>query len=434
MFRKLSRIAYHRATRIVTLSEANRQKEIVDGAPGTRSRSSPTASGSPPSPRRSRRPDSPPDAGVAPEASPRPLRVGFVGRVVPIKDVVTFIKACDLAARQTPLDVRIIGPDEEDPAYAARCRGLVETLGRQDTIRFLGPRPPGQIYADLDVVVLTSFSEGQPLVILEAYAAGIPVIATDVGACRELVEGRSGDDRQLGPSGFVTRVAVPEDTAAALVRLAADPGLRRWLGEVGRQRVTAYYQRADMVDAYRALYQKEVRHSRHRLEAAADDRPGSLTGTVGAYLTGVAVTSAPWLLTTAVLTSLRVAARAGGTPDFLQIERLVTLIYALTVVVSAPIHVVVSRTIADRLYDRKLDQIAAPLWRAVGLTLIGFTVLGTGLMAILRVPFAVGAAGAVLTVIVGTQWLLLSVGAACRRRRSCCGRSVWGLRSASSPP
>jgi glycosyltransferase involved in cell wall biosynthesis len=253
MFRKLSRIAYHRADRIVTLSEANRQKEIADGAPGDKIRIVPNGVRLAATP-----PCSPADAGREPNASRPPLRVGFVGRVVPIKDVVTFIKACDLAARKTPLDVRIIGPNEEDPAYAARCRGLVETLGRQDSVCFLGPQPPTQIYGDLDVVVLTSFSEGQPLVILEAYAAGIPVIATDVGACRELVEGRPGDDRQLGPSGFVTRVAVPQDTASALVRLAADPGLRRRLGEVGRQRVTAYYQRADMLDAYRTLYEKEV--------------------------------------------------------------------------------------------------------------------------------------------------------------------------------
>jgi glycosyltransferase involved in cell wall biosynthesis len=178
--------------------------------------------------------------------------------VVPIKDVITFIKSCDLALRETALDIRIIGPDDEDPAYAARCRGLVESLGRQDSVRFVGPQPLAQIYGDLDVVVLTSFSEGQPLVILEAYAAGLPVIATDVGACREMVEGRSGEDRQLGTSGVVTRVAVPQDTAAALVRLAGDADLRRRLGQVGRQRVSAYYQRGDMLDAYRALYQKEV--------------------------------------------------------------------------------------------------------------------------------------------------------------------------------
>src|SRR5450755_4763392 len=92
---------------------------------------------------------------------------------------------------------------------------------------------------------------------------------------------------------------------------------------------------------------------------------GSLAGTIGAYLTGVAVTSAPWLLTTAVLASLRIVARMGGTTDFLQIEHIITLIYALTVVLSAPVHVVVSRAISDRLYERRLDQIAAPLWRAV---------------------------------------------------------------------
>jgi glycosyltransferase involved in cell wall biosynthesis len=114
--------------------------------------------------------------------------------------------------------------------------------------------PPARIYPDLDVVVLTSFSEGQPLVILEAHARGVPVITTDVGACRELIEGREADDRAIGPSGFVTRVAAPKETAAALVRLARDPQLRRRLGAAGWRRVAAYYQRRDMLSAYRALY------------------------------------------------------------------------------------------------------------------------------------------------------------------------------------
>lgn len=136
----------------------------------------------------------------------------------------------------------------------------------------------------------------------------------------------------------------------------------------------------------------------------------SLAGTVGAYLTGVAVTSAPWLLTTAVLMSLRIAARAEGTPDFLHIERIVTVVYAVTVILSAPIHVVVSRYTADRLYDKRLDRIAAPLWRSLALTLIGFALVGVGLMFALGVRTALGVAGALLTVIVGAQWLLLSVG------------------------
>jgi glycosyltransferase involved in cell wall biosynthesis len=253
LFRKLAQIAYCRAAEIITLSEANREKQIADGAPPRKIRIVPNGVAPPPasSARASAERAGPDRAGAG-----SPLRVGFVGRVVPIKDVVTFIKACDLALRDAPLDVRIIGPDDEDPVYAKRCKGLVATLGRTTSIRFVGPMPPSSIYGDLDVVVLTSFSEGQPLVILEAYSAAIPVIATDVGACREMIEGQEGDDRYLGPSGLVTRVANPEDTARALVRLAGDADLRARYGQAGRDRVTTYYQREDMLASYEDIYRK----------------------------------------------------------------------------------------------------------------------------------------------------------------------------------
>jgi glycosyltransferase involved in cell wall biosynthesis len=271
-FRALSRLAYGQAQRIVTLSDVNRRKQLADGAPLQKIAIVPNGV--------DLRPEQPApallegNAAAAPAPAPaapgegdgaiialpvaRPLRVGFVGRVVPIKDVVTFVKACDLALRVVDLDVRVIGPMEEDPGYAGRCRGLVERLGRADQIRFVGPMPPSRIYPDLDLVVLTSFSEGQPLVILEAYACGVPVVATDVGACREMVEGRTPEDRALGPSGVVTRVAPPKETAAAIVLLARDAELRRRMGEAGRRRVTAYYQRRDMLAAYRTLYEAMV--------------------------------------------------------------------------------------------------------------------------------------------------------------------------------
>jgi glycosyltransferase involved in cell wall biosynthesis len=254
-FRALSRLAYAQAGRIVTLSDVNRVKQIADGAPSAKIEIVPNGVDLPDDAPALEAPidDEAPGGGLI-ELRPPPLRVGFVGRVVPIKDLITFIRACDLALHSVDLEVRVIGPMDEDAAYATRCRDLVARLGRADQIAFVGPMPPAAIYGALDVVVLTSFSEGQPLVILEAYARGVPVIASDVGACREMVEGREAADREIGPSGFVTRVATPKETAAALVRLARDPKLRRRMGEAGQRRVAAYYQRRGMLASYRALY------------------------------------------------------------------------------------------------------------------------------------------------------------------------------------
>ena len=245
-FARLSQIAYHQANRIITLSEVNRRKQLADGARAEKTSIVPNGV----------------DveaiaAAMAPRAQPprvdAPMRVGFVGRVVPIKDVLTLIRACDLALNEVALDVQVIGPTEEDPVYAARCRELVAALGREREIQFVGPKKPSEIYGDLDVCVLTSFSEGQPLVILEAHAVGVPVIASDVGACREMLEGNSAD-RALGPSGIVTRVAAPGETAAALVRLAKSADLRRRMGDAGRARVRASYTKAGMIESYRAVY------------------------------------------------------------------------------------------------------------------------------------------------------------------------------------
>jgi len=73
-----------------------------------------------------------------------------------------------------------------------------------------------------------------------------------------MIEGRSAADRRLGPSGVVTRVGTPGDTAAALVRLAREPELRRRLGHAGRRRVLGFYRRQDMLESYRNLYRDMV--------------------------------------------------------------------------------------------------------------------------------------------------------------------------------
>ena len=337
--------------------------------------------------------------------------MGFVGRVVPIKDVISFIQACNLAWPTSRWTCASSARPARTRLTSRRCLTLVETLGLTSSVVFTGPQPAHLIYSDLDVVVLTSFSEGQPLVILEAYAAGLPVIATDVGACREMIEGRSAPDRLLGGSGVVTRVGTASETAAALVRLARDPPLRRRLGTGGSQarpRLLSSPGHDRQLPRPLPGHGVAIAGIGWKLQRLIDR--GSLTGALGAYLTGVVVTSAPWLLTTAVLLGLRLFARSAGTSEFLVVEQTVTIVYALTVVLSAPMDVVLSRHASDRLYDRRLEAIAAPLGRGLAITVVGFAVVGAAVMALLRVPLAFVVPGTVLTVVVGAQWLMLSVG------------------------
>jgi glycosyltransferase involved in cell wall biosynthesis len=181
--------------------------------------------------------------------------VGFVGRIVPIKDVKTFLRAIDIARRDIDqLEVYLVGPTDEDLLYFEECQRLVDLLDLSTVIHFTGQADVLKYYSMIDVVVLTSLSEGQPLVILEANCAGIPVVATDVGACRELLQGVSPEDRVLGASGLITPVASPHETAEALVRLWRSETMRLRLGRTGQERVQRFYHQDQLYQSYNDLY------------------------------------------------------------------------------------------------------------------------------------------------------------------------------------
>jgi glycosyltransferase involved in cell wall biosynthesis len=121
-------------------------------------------------------------------------------------------------------------------------------------LEFIGRQKPTEFMASIDIMLLTSISEGLPLVILEAFSASIPVVLTDVGACREMIEGRTAPDRELGPAGVVTRIYSPEDTAEGLVHLIKSPELVDDMGEAGRERVERYYVESDIIGQYKQIY------------------------------------------------------------------------------------------------------------------------------------------------------------------------------------
>lgn len=193
---------------------------------------------------------------------PHGLRLGAVIRVVPIKDLKTMIYAFALVRAKRPdATLAMIGPTDEDPDYFEECRELIRSLGVEG-IEFVGRVDVAQWYGKLDLVLLSSISEGQPFVILEAMASRRPVVATDVGSCRELVEG-IGDG--FGPAGEIIPVMSPNAMAGAILRLAQQPALLRRMGESGWRRVDRFYREEDFLQAYRDLYEEVKRDGRRRI-------------------------------------------------------------------------------------------------------------------------------------------------------------------------
>ncbi|WP_417663541.1 GT4 family glycosyltransferase PelF [Pseudomonas sp.] len=247
-FERIGLLAYRSANPITALYEGNRQRQLADGADPQRARVIPNGIAMDVwSNAIEQRP-----AGIPPI-------VGLIGRVVPIKDVKTFIRAMRGVVSAIPeAEGWIVGPEEEDPDYASECHSLVVSLGLQDKVKFLGYRNIRELLPELGMMVLTSISEAQPLVILEAWAAGTPVVSSDVGSCREMIEGVAGEDRSLGRAGEVVAIADPQATSRAIVSLLNDE--QRWhdAQAVGLKRVNTYYTETLMLQRYRTLYRDAI--------------------------------------------------------------------------------------------------------------------------------------------------------------------------------
>lgn len=257
-FERIGLLAYRSADPIISLYAGNRQRQIKDGADPTRTRIIPNGIDL----------DRWGDVLALRGEGAVPV-VGFVGRVVPIKDLKTFIRAIRGVVSALPeAEAWIVGPEDEDPAYAAECRSLVSSLGLEDKVRFLGFQDIRDILPQLGVMVLTSISEAQPLVILEAWCAGTPVVSTDVGSCRELIEGGTWEDRALGPAGEVVAIADPQATARAILDLLLDPTCWQAAQASGLARVHRYYGEALMIASYRDIYYAAMENTKWLVSAS----------------------------------------------------------------------------------------------------------------------------------------------------------------------
>lgn len=241
-FKKMSSCAYNNADRVTSLFEYARHLQLELGCPAEKTLVTPN--------------------GIDPERfahipgkkenDDQYFNIGAVLRIAPIKDVKTLINAFYYAKQREPsLKLWVMGPWEKEDPYAKEVFALVDTLKPQDLI-FTGRINVTEYLGRMDATILSSISEGQPLTILEGFAAKCPAIATNVGNCEGLVYGE-GEDK-LGPAGIVTDTMSVAGLADAMVKLAREPQLAKHMGEVGYQRLMSKYQLSQMKATYNNLY------------------------------------------------------------------------------------------------------------------------------------------------------------------------------------
>jgi glycosyltransferase involved in cell wall biosynthesis len=233
IYNSISAMCYANADSITALFEENRQKQIELGADPERCTVIPN--------------------GIDIERYSAVVRtpkegfhVGLVGRIVPIKDIKTYIAVARIVLERLP-DAMFyaIGPTDEDPDYHEECVALVENLRLQDRFIFTGRQNVLDYYAFLDVMLLTSVREAQPLVVLEGWAAGVPSICTKVGNAPEMLD---YDERFLAPSKD------PGKLAEAVFYVHDHPDEMKTINERNRKKTLTLYNKQDMKDRYRSLY------------------------------------------------------------------------------------------------------------------------------------------------------------------------------------
>jgi glycosyltransferase involved in cell wall biosynthesis len=166
-----------------------------------------------------------------PAKSPREFVVATVGNVRRVKGHDVLIKAAALVVAQSPEVTFTIAGDVLEPAYFEELEGLIRDLNLSNKVRFAGNIKDLRNYlAAADIFVLPSRSEGFSNAIVEAMAASLPVVATDVGGNAEAVE--------EGVSGLIVPSEDPEALAAAIIRLVSDPSKAQEMGAAGRRLAT----------------------------------------------------------------------------------------------------------------------------------------------------------------------------------------------------
>jgi glycosyltransferase involved in cell wall biosynthesis len=175
--------------------------------------------------------------------------IGYVGRIMPEKDLETWLRAAALVAQKYPRARFVLVGEGKDGTTLSQLKNLAAGLGIAERTYFPGYRSDLlPVYASFDLFLLSSRREGLPNSILEAMAMGVPVVTTDVAGAKELVVD--------GKTGYVSPQGNAEGIARALMVLAESERLRKRMSNAARTRVEREFSFSTRLQRIEALYER----------------------------------------------------------------------------------------------------------------------------------------------------------------------------------
>ncbi|WP_104167239.1 GT4 family glycosyltransferase PelF [Arthrobacter sp. SX1312] len=182
----------------------------------------------------------------------------FIARIVPIKGLLDLLSSMDILRRQGFPNVHldVLGPTEHVPEYYEACLAKIASLGLQDHVTIHGTVNVRDMLDRFDLLVMPSYNEGQPIVVLEAMAAGIPTVGTDVGGMRQLIgdELHTRDGRTVGPCGGLVVAGDVQQMADSLRTVLGDRELYADYAANARVRVQEFFQMHEIMSSYNEIY------------------------------------------------------------------------------------------------------------------------------------------------------------------------------------
>ncbi len=170
-----------------------------------------------------------------------------VARIFELKDILTMIRVCKVVCATIPeTQFLIYGNKDAVPEYTKECESLILELGLQKNFFLKGfHSKPEELYAEGDISILTSISEGFPFTVIESMSCEVPVVATDVGGVSEALD---------ETCGFICKPKDANEIGEKVIKLLKNKKLRDWMGENARKKVLDNFTTKVFTDAFNRVY------------------------------------------------------------------------------------------------------------------------------------------------------------------------------------